>query len=321
MLSRVAETLYWFGRHVERAENMARIVAVNSNLLLDLPRGTTLGWEPLIAITGSDDLYVSLHDDYDERSVVRFLVADPNNPGSIVSSLAMARENCRTIRDIVPRECWEFVNELYHEARDGAPAGMSKRGRHGYLRAVIRGGQTCVGMLRGTMSHDAGHSFMRIGRQLERGDMTTRIIDVRSESLLPEEESGLRPYENIQWISVLKSLTAYQMYRQHLQVRVRRADALRFLLRDPLFPRAVYRCVTEVDDALRDLPRGDEPRRAAARLLRTVAAADLDALVEDNEALHTFIDHLQVEFGLLSDQIVSTYFLVESGAVAPSSES
>jgi uncharacterized alpha-E superfamily protein len=316
MLSRVAENLYWLGRYVERAENTARMVMVNGNLLLDLPQDMALGWQPLIAISGSAELYASLNEDTDERSVVRFLVADVRHPGSIVSSLAMARENCRTIRDIVPREVWEFINELYHQTRDESSAGVSKRGRHAYLRTVIRGGQTIAGMLLGTMSHDTGYSFLRAGRLLERGDMTARIVDVRSASLLPDEATGLLPFENIQWISVLKSLTAYQMYRQHLQVRVRRADALRFLLTDDKFPRAVYRCAAQVDATLERLPRSDEARRAASRLMRLVRSADLDALVEDNAALHGFVDRLQLGFGELNDASTAAYFLVARPAEA-----
>ncbi len=112
MLSRVAENLYWLGRYVERAENTGRIVNVNANLLLDLPKGIAPGWKPLIEITGSADLYRKSYDDFEERNVVRFLVGDAQNSGSIISSLSAARENARTIRDIVPREAWEQVNEL-----------------------------------------------------------------------------------------------------------------------------------------------------------------------------------------------------------------
>ncbi|MDX1529610.1 MAG: alpha-E domain-containing protein, partial [Gammaproteobacteria bacterium] len=113
MLSRVAENLYWLGRYMERAENTGRIVNVNGNLLLDLPKGIAPGWQPLIEITGSGNFYRKSYNDFEERNVVKFLVGDPQNPGSIISSLSMARENARTIRDIIPRESWELINELY----------------------------------------------------------------------------------------------------------------------------------------------------------------------------------------------------------------
>jgi uncharacterized alpha-E superfamily protein len=314
MLSRVAENLYWLGRYMERAENSGRIVNVNGNLLLDLPKGIAPGWQPLIEITGSAETYRKSYHDFEERNVVRFLVGDNQNPGSIISSLSMARENARTIRDVIPRESWELINELYIYARDNVQSGLSKRGRYDYLKRIMRGAQTFVGLSDGAISADAGHEFLCLGRILERADMTTRIIDVRSESLIPDETSGLLPFENIQWISVLKSLTAYQMYRQHVQARVRRADALRFLLLDEDFPRSVYRCVDLVDESLRELPRSKAPRSAVRRLEEAVESGDIAKMAESNSSLHEFIDGLQVELGQTHNEIARTYFHIEESA-------
>jgi uncharacterized alpha-E superfamily protein len=123
MLSRVAENIYWMARYVERAENTARIVSVNANLLLDLPKGIAPGWRPLVDITGANALFEEHYKDYGERQVVRFLIADERNSGSILAALVAARENCRTIRDFVPREAWELLNEIYLFAREDLPRG------------------------------------------------------------------------------------------------------------------------------------------------------------------------------------------------------
>jgi uncharacterized alpha-E superfamily protein len=318
MLSRVAENLYWLGRYMERAENSGRIVNVNGNLLLDLPKGITTGWQPLIEITGSGDLYRESYNDFEERNVVKFLVGDVQNPGSIIASLSMARENARTIRDVIPRESWELINELYIYARDNVQSGLSKRGRYDYLKRIMRGSQTFVGLSDGAMSADAGHDFLCIGRILERADMTTRIIDVRSESLIPKEKSGLLPFENIQWISVLKSLTAYQMYRQNVQARVRRADALRFLLLDEHFPRSVYRCVELVDESLQELPRSKAPRSALRGMERALEGGRIAEMAESTSALHAFIDGLQVGLGQIHHEIARTYFHIEEPVQASS---
>lgn len=314
MLSRVAENIYWLGRYMERAENTGRIVNVNGNLLLDLPKGIAPGWQPLIEITGSEESYRQTYNDFEERNVVRFLVADKQNPGSIISSLSMARENARTIRDVIPRESWELINELYLYARDNLQSGLSKRGRYGFMKRIMRASQTFVGLSSGAMSADAGYEFLCLGRILERADMTTRIIDVRSASLIPSETSGLLPFENIQWISVLKSLTAYQMYRQHVQARVRRADALRFLMLDDDFPRSVYGCVALVDESLKELPTSEAPRSAVARLEKVIRSGDIARMAESNSALHGFIDQLQVELGQIHSEIVRTYFHMEESA-------
>ena len=255
MLSRVAQNIYWMARYIERAENTARLVNVNTHLQLDLPREVRPGWSPLIEITGSAPLFHQLYPDADERNVVRFLIADLSNPSSLLSAIAQARENARTIRDIIPREAWEQVNEMYLAAKAQLPAGLSQRRRYDYLKSVILAAQQITGLLAGTMTHDYGYDFLRMGRNLERCDMTTRIIDVRSANLLQEQSGDLAPFETIQWMSVLKSLTGYQMYRRHMQVAVRRIEVLQFLLQNRQFPRACYHCLGEAEACLRDLPR------------------------------------------------------------------
>ena len=315
MLSRVAENLYWLGRYIERAENTARMVNVNANLLLDLPKGTTPEWQPLVAITGAEVLYAErFGTTCDERTVLKFLVADTANPCSMLSSLSFARENARTIRDFVPREAWELMNELFLFSRDNVSAGLSKRGRYAYLKHIILGTQTLAGMLAGTMNNDAGYDFLRVGRNLERADMTIRIVDVRSASLLPDDPRGLRPFENILWMSVLKSLTAYQMYRRKMQVRVGRDDVLGFLFKDPDFPRAFYHCLSVVEHSLWRLPRNDVPLRATTRLQRTVQGTDLAAMTQGE--LHEFIDRLELGLGHLGNEISRTYFLIEPASAA-----
>lgn len=306
MLSRVAENIYWMSRYVERAENTARIVTVNANLLMDLPKGIAPGWRPLIDITGANALFEEHYKDYGERQVLKFLIGDERNSGSILSALAAARENCRTIRDFVPREAWELLNELYLHARDELSRGLTKGGRHAYLKQIIQGVQTMTGMLSGTMLHDQGYDFLHLGRFLERADMTTRIIDVRSANLLPEEATELRPFETIQWVSVLKSLTGYQAYRRSEQVRVQRNPVLRFLLQHPDFPRSVGYCVDTLRTSLEKLPRNEASLRVYGRLKRSLEGVVPGRL--SHHQLHAFIDELQVGIGDIHDEIAKTWF-------------
>jgi uncharacterized alpha-E superfamily protein len=314
MLSRVAQKLYWLARYVERSENMARLVSVNINLQLDLPRRVRFGWGPLIDITGSADVFAEFYDEPGERNVVRFLINDERNPGSILSSLNAARENGRTVRDIIPREAWEQINNLYLSVKSEAQGGLAQSRRLDLLKSVIGGAQQLTGLLAGTMSHDYGYDFIRVGRNLERADMTSRIIDVRSASLMPDASESLGPFETIQWMSVLKSLTAYQMYRRHERVAVRRPDVLRFLLQDRIFPRAFYHCVGEAEGCLRDLPRNDAPLRLVTQLQRTITEAKPETLTQT--ALHEFIDGLQLSLGELHDEIHRTYFATTTPAPA-----
>jgi uncharacterized alpha-E superfamily protein len=307
MLSRVATRIYWMGRYLERAENMARLVNVNAHLLLDLPLRVQVGWRPLVEILGSEALFEKTHDEYDERSVVRFLVGDPQYSSSILSALAGARENARTVRDIIPREGWEQINELYLNSKKNLPSAYGQRKRYDYLNSVILGNQQITGLLAGTMSHDTGYAFLRLGRNLERADMTTRIIDVRSADLLPGE-GELSPFDNIQWMSVLKSLTAYQMYRREVRLQVRRPDVINFLFRNLQFPRAIYHCISTVAGCLGELPHNDALLRQASQLQRMISDVQPEAL--DQQGLHQIIDDLQLGIAEVDRQIAGSYFLV-----------
>ncbi|WP_413615336.1 alpha-E domain-containing protein [Halomonas cupida] len=308
MLSRVAENLYWVARYIERAEDTARLVNVTSHLMLDMPERQPLGWSAMIDITGGAEAFERLYDERTDHNVVQFLCADRHNPGSILSALALARENLRTTRDVVPREVWEGVNHLYMTACSQAECGLGPSCLDLFLGQVINGCQTLTGLVEGTLSHGEPRTFMLLGQQVERADMTTRIIDVRSGNLLPRNDDEILPFVHLQWMSVLKSLTAYQMYRQHVRLRVCAVDVLTFLLQDPHLPRSVARSVRDLSDALQDLPRHERALAAATRIRADVAEADVSALVSSPEALSAFIDEVQVGLGRLHDAIALTYF-------------
>ncbi len=305
MLSRVANSVYWAARYIERAENTARIINVNANLVLDTPRGISPGWLPLITITGSEELFEEQGREASERNVVHFLVADRLNPGSILSSLAQARDNARTVREIMPREAWEVINDLHLYAKDNVQSGLSQRNRFDYLRRIIAGAQQITGLLAGTMSHDDAYNFLRMGRNLERADMTARILDVRSASLL-SPKAELVPFDNIQWMSVLRSLSGYQMYRRHMQARVQRSAVLRFLLQDRDFPRAFGHCLGEVESTLANLPRNEKILVLVRDLQQQVLETEVGAL--DQSALHDYIDILEVKLADIGQAITATYF-------------
>lgn len=313
MLVRVAETLYWMARYLERAENMARLINVNTNLILDIPKKTELGWEPLIDITGTRANYEESYDNFDERSVMKYLISDADSPVSIANSLRWARENARTVRDVIPREAWEQINALNHYAKDQLNVAMSKRGRFSYLNEVILRNQTIVGQLSGTVNRDQGYVFVRLGRNLERADMTSRIIDVRSANLLTLESVDAQPFENIQWMSVLKSLTAYQMYRQAMQARVRRSDVVKFLFQSQKFPRAILFCVQQIERCVNELPDHDSVLRSVHQLLRLLKSAELQAY--DQTMLHDFIDQIQIELNTIHNELATQFFL--SGRTEP----
>jgi len=306
MLSRVANHIYWMARYLERAENTARLISVNGSLILDLPPHARPGWYSLIAITGSDEAFRRSCPDAEESQVARFMVADANHSGSVLCSLQQARENARTIRDIIPREAWERINSLYLSTRDALPAGLAPMRRNALLGGVILGVQQIAGILDGAMSHDAGHEFLRLGRNLERADMTSRIIDVRCQDLPPEQAELLKPFENILWMSVLKSLTAYQMYRRNVQATVKRELVARYLLVDTEFPRSLLFCLQTVQACVKKLPSCSISLNALSPLLKSVLAVQPETL--SHQQLHEFIDQVQIGLNRIHDALNRCYF-------------
>ena len=306
MLSRVAENIYWLARYVERAENTARLVRVNSHLVLDTPSGITPGWDPLVDITGLRNQFEKIEREPNERNVVRFLIGDAHNSGSIISSLAAARENCRTVREVFPRSSWEKLNELYLFAKENIQSGLTKGGRDAFLDGIITGSQQITGLLGSVMYRDEAWHFARIGRNLERADMTTRIIDVRSTDLFPNDLLESRSLDTLQWISVLRSMSGYQIYRRHVAIRVSRTDVLNFLFHDSSFPRSFLHCINAVDESIARLENtGPALRsiRAIKRKLRQINVGEMN-----QASLHEFIDELQIGIIELHGGLAEAYF-------------
>jgi uncharacterized alpha-E superfamily protein len=254
MLSRVAERIYWAARYLERVENTARLVSVYDNLLFDLPRSINIGWFNLVVINSGTELFFERYRVQDERNVVKFTLADDTNSSSMLSSLTMVRENIRTARDVLPAEAWELVNELLLFARNDIQQGINRNGRHAFLNGIIEGCQGINGLLLGTMSRDAAWHFMRLGCNLERADMTTRLLDAGAAALQSSDDSDRPNLSQIVWGNVLRSASAYMAYRRTMRIAVNGPDVARFLLDDEQFPRSVGYCLDQVSSATAKLP-------------------------------------------------------------------
>ncbi|MGD8559605.1 MAG: alpha-E domain-containing protein, partial [Gammaproteobacteria bacterium] len=317
MLSRVAERAYWMARYAERAENTARIINVYSNLLLDLPRITAIGWHSLVEITGNKQLYRELYNENLERNIMKFLLADTRNPGSLLNSLGYARENARTIRGVIPRDGWEHLNKLYLGAQSELPTSLSRRKRYEYLANLIGNIQQLTGLLAGTMSHNAGYHFVRIGRNLERTDMTSRIIDTISvDTFIDEDQEKLAPYNHILWMNVLKSLSAYQSYRQEVQMAISRDNVLKFVLQNRDFPRTILHCLYEIQNSTQKLPRHLKPIRFLNQSIKRISATDASTL--NSKQLHRLMDKIQVDVSIFHQHFSANYFsVVEIARASP----
>lgn len=313
MLSSVAERVYWLGRYMERAENLARLIRAYSALLFDLPKGTDIGWDTLLDISGGNELFKQSYSQADERSIMKFLIMETDKDSSILYALKMLRENARTAREVIPSEVWEQINDLYYSVKDFGPVHISRIKRQVLLDTVIADVQLLNGMLSGCMSHNNAYGFIHIGRKLERADMSTRIVDVGSISFMPQlstnvnSKDHIKPYENIIWMNVLRCLGGYQAYRQSVDNRVEGEEVVRFILQDSEFPRAMAFCLNELNNYVQRLPRHENVLRAVARVSRLCKEVDITALLRRGVLVH-FIDELQISIADIHDEITATWF-------------
>jgi uncharacterized alpha-E superfamily protein len=313
LLSRVAESVYWAGRYLERAEATARLVHVHTELFLDLPKAAGIGWTPLLALTGDGAEFGERHPDATEEEVVDFLATGTEHQGAIVTSIARAHANLRVTQAILPIEAWEVLNQLHAWAGQTRLQAVDRRTRLAWTTKLIRQCQLLSGLLEGTMSHDNAYAFLEIGRGLERADMTTRMLDVQAGILLRQPESA-SAYADLTWMGVLRTVSAHQMFRRTVGSTVSGAAALRFLLRDAQFPRSVERCLIEISRALLELSRHQQPMATCAAIQQLLERAEVDALGVDGPsatALHEYSDRLQGGFADLHEMLVATYFVMK----------
>ena len=314
MLSRVADSLYWIHRYIERAENVARFVEVSEALALDCPPGSAEPWLPLIEASGERELFDKLQPGVSPHDVVEFLVRNPENPSSVVNCIAIARENARQIRDVITTEMWEQLNGTYWNLQEPE---FWQQPPQEQLREVRRSCQLFYGITDATLSRDLSWQFSRLGRLLERADKTTRILDVKYFLLLPIHERVGGVLDELQWIALLRSAGAYQMFRQSQQQVIEPEAVAAFLLLDPHFPRSVRYCLERISETLRII-RGtalpgppDELECLTGLTLARWSFTRIEELVA--HGLHESIDQLQQDFNRMHRLIEKRYFIAASG--------
>jgi uncharacterized alpha-E superfamily protein len=310
LLSRVADSVYWMARYMERAENVARFLAVTLHLRIDLPHGDVDVWRPLIDTSGDAAIFRTRFECATPENVITFLGFDAQSPNSILSCVRAARENARSVRDTISSEMWEQINS-FHLMVNSEAANPSPDSLTDFFQQVRRMCHLFQGITDATMSHAEAWQFIRLGRELERADKTTRLLDVKYFLLLPSTSDVGTPFDDIQWSAVLRSLSGFEMYRKRYG-RIIPARIVEFLLLDHEFPRAVRYCLGSADEALHAIT-GMRPGTFScfAEQQMGLLRSELDyARIEPILAggLHEFLDGLQGRMNKIDECILEDFF-------------
>ncbi|CAN5158834.1 alpha-E domain-containing protein [soil metagenome] len=315
MLSRVADSLYWMSRYIERAENNARIAEVNLQLLLDFANqqegDPQQQWDPIISSLEENEFFASLYDRPDGRAAIDFITLQKENPNSICSCISLARENARTTREQISSEMWEQINRLYLFVTSDAAADLLRDSAYEFFRRIIAGSHLFQGITDATMNQGEGWDFIRIGKFIERADSTSRILDVKYHILLPSGESVGGNVDIIQWMAVLKSCSALEAYRKVYVDQVAPWKVAEFLIIDSEFPRSIRFCVESLDGALHrisgtgETDYSNEAERLSGRLRSDVVYVTIGDIFKFG--LHQYLETIQRRLVEINNAMHATY--------------
>lgn len=311
MLSRVANSIYWMSRYIERAENVARFVEVNLQMMLDLPAGSNEQWGPLVIITGDDAAFAARYPGATRENVIQFLTFDAENPNSILACLRAARENARTVREAISPEMWEQINTCYLTVNAAATKGRVLEDAYNFFNEIKKASYLFDGVTDATMLHNEGWHFYRAGRFLERADKTSRLLDVKYFILLPSATDVGTALDDIQWGAVLRSASALEMYRKR-HGHIAPDQIVDFLLLDLDFPRSVNYCLIKARESLHAIsgtPGGtfsNPAEQHLGRLQADLAYTPVKQIIA--RGLHEFLDALQSKLNLVDQGIFETFF-------------
>jgi len=319
MLSRVADSIYWLNRYIERAENVARFMDVNLNLMLDVPTSVLQQWEPLVLTTGDLEKFKERYGTATAENVINFLTFDTEYSSSIISCLRWARENARSVREIISSEMWEQVNGFFLMVKD-ASSYHPQTTLPNFFTQVKLASHRFAGVMDATMTHNEGWHFGVMGRLQERADKTARILDVKYYYLLPSAQWVGTSLDQIQWIALLRSVSAYEMYRK-CQRRITPSDVAEFLILNREFPRSIHFCLRELDHCLHQVTGtpigtwGNSVERSLGRLGAEMSYLTIEDIIETG--LHEFLDHIQKRVNDVGIKMTETFFVFNPELASP----
>jgi uncharacterized alpha-E superfamily protein len=309
MLSRVADSLYWMSRYLERAEHTARLIEVDLQLRLDQsPESGSGRWLRLL-----NTLQIPLPEGekIDPVSVTYLLTLERTNPSSILSCVAAARENLRQVREQCSTEMWEQLNRLYLQVSNTAKGESWLLNSHVFFRAVLEGAHLFQGVTDSTMSHGEGWQYIQLGRYVERTDTLARLIGAHFGKLAQPPDQAIETEEYLEWVGLLKSCAAFEAYCKAYTAEMRPMRVAEFLLLNPEFPHSVRFSVDMVHAALNRIGemtdrRAEQPERLAGRLQATLNFSQIQEILSAGAG--AYLDSVRWQCAQAHTAIHQVYF-------------
>lgn len=315
MLSRVADACFWLSRYMERAETSARVLDVNIQLLLDFEdqNGATAQahWQPILATLEDQELFTEIYQTISADAVMAYVTFEKRNPNSILSSVSVARENARTVREQISSEMWEQLNRLYLYLHSQAARAAFIESPIDFYRQLVDSLHSFQGITDATMTHGEGWQFLQAGKFLERADSTSRVLDIKYHILLPSGEQVGGAVDITQWMAVLRSCSAMEAFLKISRGQVTGWQVAEFLILHDTFPRSIRFCVDALDRALHSISgceRGhfsNEAERLAGMLRSNLDYTTIEAVFATG--LHQYLDQIQLRLTETSNVLVKTY--------------
>ena len=313
MLRRIAGSLFWAARYLERAQWRGRLVDVNYHLLLEVPPRDIEPWEPLVRITAEQELFETKHSHATEASVIDFFVFDTENPSSIRSCIESVRSNLSPLRHLISSELWLAVNRLYLETQAWSAQALAVSGVSAFFAELQRHFYTIDGIIVNTMPRDLTYDLLAMGTMLERPDNVSRLLDVKYHYLLPRLEDIGGPADIRQWAAVLRSASAFEAFRKVYGNAIRVNRVVEILVFDPSFPRSMRFSIERVAEALRRISlREEEPMPEippCGELLAKLHAGSADQTIKDG--LHEFLLGVEADCARLADDVFARFMALE----------
>ena len=309
MLGKTAGGLYWMFRSLERAENTARLIEAGFRIALTRSTGAEAEWKSVVVTSAVCGAYDAKYDRYESESVVNFLLRDTDNPSSVLSVIKAARDNARTVRTGLTSEVWASVNETWMVLTELLKDPIPQTELPAVLATIRAQSAVVRGALHGTMLRNDIYDFCRLGTFVERMDSTSRIIDVKYYSLLPAPSFVGSRLDNVQWETILRSVSAHRSFRWAVEEDFTAPAIANFLILDGRMPRSLRFCASKIVDNLGYLGMNDtEPKQSlqmAEKLYARLKDRDIGSIFE--EGLHEFLTSVIDENSRIGLQIEQDY--------------